>query len=115
MKKMLLLVSGWAIFVLAACVVTPGPGGHGEGGVIIAPALPVVVELADPYYFYQDFHYYYHGDRWSYSKSKNGPWKDLPRDRYPRETRFRGKGAGHDNDRRDDGRRNYDQHNHDRY
>jgi len=97
----------FAVFMLTACVVIPGQ--HG-GGVVIAPPLPAVVELTDPYYFYGDFHYYYHGDRWSYSKSKGGPWNDLPRDRYPRETRFKGKDGKRDYDRRDYDRRDYDRH-----
>ncbi|OPY18559.1 MAG: hypothetical protein A4E74_00496 [Syntrophus sp. PtaB.Bin075] len=96
MKKLLLFVTAWSLFMLSACVMVPAH--HGEG-VVIAPALPAIVELTDPYYFYGDFHYYYHSDRWSYSKSKNGPWKDLPRDRYPRETRFKG---GNGRDGRDD-------------
>jgi len=87
----------FAVFMLTACVVVPG---H-QGGVVIAPPLPAIVELADPYYFYGDFHYYYHGDRWSYSKSKRGPWKDLPRDRYPRETRFKSRDGKRDYERRD--------------
>lgn len=70
MKKLLLFVTAWSLFMLSACVMVPAH--HGEG-VVIAPALPAVVELTDPYYFYGDFHYYYHSDRWSYSKSKNGP------------------------------------------
>lgn len=96
------LVFAALILVLAACVMVPAQ--HGEG-VVIAPALPAVVELVDPYYSYGGFIYYYHGDRWSYSKSRSGPWNDLPRDRYPRETRFRGRDERRDYDRRDYDRR----------
>ena len=42
-------------------------------------------------------YYHYHDHAWLYSHSKAGPWKKLPRDRYPREIRYK----RHD---RDDGR-----------
>jgi hypothetical protein len=70
---------------------TAGPRGT---SVAIAPPLPIVVEMADPYYVYGGFYYYYRDDRWYYSHSHGGPWIDLPRDRYPREVRK--KGNGHD-------------------
>ena len=83
-----------AAFLCAACVMTPGP--HGAG-IVIAPPLPVVVELADPYYVHGGYHYYHQNDRWYYSQSQGGPWKDLPRDRYPKEVRYKEKkGKGHD-------------------
>jgi hypothetical protein len=82
-----------AALLLNACVVTP------SGPYVVAPALPVVVDLGtDPYYYHGGFYYYYHGDRWSYSRSRSGPWQDLPRDRYPHETRFRGRGDHRDRD-----------------
>ncbi len=80
-----------ATLLFTACVMTAGP--HGTS-ITIAPPLPVVVELADPYYAYGGFYYFYNNDRWYYSRSRSGPWIDLPRDRYPREVR--GKGYGHD-------------------
>jgi len=91
--------------LLTACVVAPG-GGNGPGGVMIAPFLPPVVVLdVEPYYFYGDFHYHYTNDRWLYSKSRRGPWAELPRDRYPREVRFKGQNRRQDRhqgpDRRD--------------
>ncbi len=58
--------------------------------VTVAPPLPVVVELYEPYYVYKNYHYVYNGERWYYSSSKTGPWIDLPRDRYPREIRHTG-------------------------
>ncbi len=84
----------WFTFLLAAllctgCFVAAGPHGAGIG---IAPPLPIVVELEDPYYNHRDFHYYYNNDRWFYSRSRGGPWIDLPRDRYPKEVRRKGKG-----------------------
>ena len=72
-------------------------------GVSIAPALPVVVELESPYYVYGGYYYYYHGDRWYYSRARGGPWVALPRDRYPRE--IRNKGRGYEQDRGGRGRR----------
>ncbi|HYP69134.1 MAG TPA: hypothetical protein VEP67_12905 [Thiobacillaceae bacterium] len=93
----MLYVAPLAAFLLTACVVAPGR--HGSE-LVVAPALPVVVELGvEPYYIQGGYYYYYHNDRWSYSNARNGPWMDLPRDRYPREVRFRDRGDGRDRDR----------------
>jgi hypothetical protein len=97
MKKILILTS-FAVFLLAACVVVPRHG-------VVAPYLPPVVVLdVEPYYYYEGFHYHYDRDRWYYSQSRSGPWYDLPRDHYPQELRFKGKGKrhGHDDRRHDD-------------
>ena len=81
-----------AALALAACAVTPGP--HG-GAVVVAPALPTVVVLEDePYYHYHGYHYHYTNNVWYYSESRSGPWKDLPKDRYPKEVRHKGKHKG---------------------
>ncbi len=86
--------------LLAACVVTPAD--HGPG-FAVAPALPVIVELGtDPYYYHGGYYYYYHNDNWSYSNARSGPWRALPRDRYPREVRHRDRGDDHDRRRDDD-------------
>ncbi|MEN6320525.1 MAG: hypothetical protein ABFD82_17445 [Syntrophaceae bacterium] len=76
----------FAVFLCVSCVATVGPYGT---SVTIAPPLPFVVELADPYYVYGGYYYYYHYDRWYYSQSQNGPWIDLPRDHYPGEVRYK--------------------------
>ena len=106
MKRILIatLIAG---SLLTACVVAPGgrSGYHSEG-VMIAPLLPpVVVFDVEPYYFYSDFHYHYTNNSWYYSKSRSGPWAELPRDRYPREVRFKRNDRRHDrgHDRRHDG------------
>jgi len=103
--------------LLSACVVLPGGRrGHGPDGVLIAPLLPSIVVLeTEPYYFHSGFHYHYDNGRWFYARSRGGPWIDLPRDRYPREVRFKGKKTKRDrgrdrhdrdwDDRRRDGRR----------
>lgn len=93
--------------LLTACVVTPADYGPGFA---VAPALPLIVELgADPYYYNSGYYYYYHNNSWSYSNAKTGPWRELPRDRYPREVRHRGRGddrgrgpGDNRDDRRDD-------------
>lgn len=88
MKK-LLLVELVAVALLAGCVVGPGP--RGSGGIVVVPALPQVVILeAEPYYQHGGYFYFYQGDRWSYSRSRSGPWVELPRDRYPKEVKFKG-------------------------
>lgn len=96
-----LIVAPLAALLLSACVVAPAE--HGRG-MVIAPALPVYLELgAEPYYYQSGYHYYYNNSRWQYSNSRSGPWTDLPRNYYPKETRYKGRGDGHD-DRRDDRR-----------
>lgn len=82
-----------AALLLPACVVAPA---HGPD-LVVAPALPVVVELdVAPFYFGGFYYFYHHVDRrWSYARDRTGPWKELPHDRYPREIRYR------DHDRHD--------------
>jgi hypothetical protein len=90
-----------AVSLLTACVVVPAGRGHHSDGVMIAPVLPSLVVLdAEPYYFYSGYHYHYTNSRWLYSRSKNGPWADLPRDRYPKEVRFKSRGHDQRNDDR---------------
>jgi hypothetical protein len=81
----MLVVAPVTALLLAACMVAPADY---PSGMVVAPAMPLVVELgAEPYYYHGGYHYYYHDDRWSYSNSRSGPWIDLPRSHYPRETR----------------------------
>jgi hypothetical protein len=94
MKKVFLALI-FAMSICVACVVAPGPSGP---EVAIAPPLPLTVELVDPYYVYGGFHYYYNNDRWYYSHSRGGPWRDLPREHYPKEVRIKG-GWGHERGR----------------
>ena len=99
----MLIVAPLTALLLTACVVSPSPGGY---GVVVAPALPLVVELGPEPYFYQSgYYYYYNNNRWSYSNTRSGPWMDLPRSHYPREIRFRGgaddRGRGEDHDYRE--------------
>lgn len=103
MKKLLFPLIA-AMLMCAACVATVGP--HGTS-VTVAPPLPVVVELEDPYYVHGGYYYYYNNDRWYYSQSRGGRWIDLPRDRYPREVRYKRGGGDRDKgyeDRHDRGR-----------
>jgi hypothetical protein len=100
MKKMLMIVPLTAL-LLSACIVAPPQPPR----VVMAPALPVIVELhAEPYYYQHGYYYYYDNNYWRYSDSRSGPWTDLPRSHYPKETKFkgqgkgRGKGQGHDRD-----------------
>lgn len=85
-------------FILMGCIL---PGRHGP--VIIPPPLPPIVVLeGEPYYSHNGYQYYYHHERWYYSKSRGGPWEDLPRSHYPKEIRFK--------ERDRDGRRGGDWH-----
>lgn len=112
MKKIIIAIL-FVLPILAACVAVPAGRGHHPRGVIIAPVLPPTVVLdPGPYYYHGGFHYYYKHDRWYYSKSNRGPWKNLPRDRYPRKVRYKKKGRHHD-DRHHDDRRYDDRHHHD--
>ena len=99
----MLIVATLAALLLNACVVVPA--GHGSG-MVVAPALPPIVELGvEPYYFHGGYYYYYDNSSWRYSNSRSGPWADLPRSHYPKETRFKGRadgrGGDQDRDRRD--------------
>ena len=75
-----------ATMLAAGCVVAPGPGPR-AGGVLVPFLPPVVVLGEEPYYHHKDFYYHYSHDRWYYSRSRRGPWTDLPRDHYPNEVR----------------------------
>jgi hypothetical protein len=78
------------VFLFVGCVVGPGPRGS---GVVVVPALPSIVVLeTEPYYYQSGYHYHYQNDRWYYSNARSGPWAELPRDRYPREVRYKNRG-----------------------
>jgi cytochrome c peroxidase len=105
MKRLFLAVP-LGVFLFVGCVV--GPGYRGSG-VVVVPALPTVVVLEEePYYFHAGYHYHYRDNRWFYSNARSGPWVELPRDRYPKEVRHKGRGdergrgekRGHDKDHR---------------
>jgi len=94
-----------AALLLTACYVAPVDRGPGY---VVAPALPVVVELGvEPYYYHGGYYYYYNDRRWTYSHAKTGPWRELPRDRYPREIKYKGR-DGRDRDRDGDRGRDRD-------
>jgi hypothetical protein len=109
--KMFLIATIIAVFMLTACAV-PGRRGHkADGKVVIVPFLPSIVVLdTEPYYFHNDYHYRYDKGRWFYSKSRKGPWTDLPKNRYPKEVRFKGKNKQKDKDLDRDNRGRDDQH-----
>jgi len=79
-----------AFIMVAACVFVPA--GRRGSGVVVVPPLPAIVILEEePYYYHSGYYYYYQNDRWFYSNVKSGPWVDLPRGHYPKETRFKGR------------------------
>ncbi len=81
------LATLFAAAMLTGCVVEPGP-------------LPPIVEFdEEPYYYHGGFHYYFRDNAWYYSHARNGPWKPLPLDRYPKETRFKGRNHGPEHER----------------
>ena len=108
MKRICLAVL-LGVFLFVGCVV--GPGRHGSGMVVV-PALPSIVVLeTEPYYFHSGYHYHYQNDRWYYSNARSGPWAELPRDRYPKEVRYKGRGheRGGGDDRGRDEKRGHDE------
>jgi hypothetical protein len=99
----MLIAALLAALLLSACIVVPAD--HGPPGMVVAPALPAIVELGpDPYYYQRGYYYYYDNNRWRYSNSRSGPWADLPRSHYPKETRYKGHGDGRGGDQNQDGR-----------
>lgn len=90
MKKGLLTL----VFAACACISCAATVGYHGAGVAIAPPLPATVVMVEPYYAHGGYHYYHHDDKWYYSRSKGGHWADLPRDRYPKEVRYKGNGEG---------------------
>lgn len=93
-----LTVALLATSLLTACYVVPDRHDR-DYGYTVAPALPVIVELGGEPYFYQSgYYYFYNNNSWSYSNAKTGPWRELPKDRYPREVRFHGRDRGHGDD-----------------
>lgn len=78
-----LLVS---VIMITGCLMVPGP----RGGVSFVPILPPLVVLGpEHYYAHEGYHYRYENNNWRYSRSRSGPWAELPRDHYPREVRYR--------------------------
>jgi hypothetical protein len=75
-----------AALMCVSCAAYVGP--HGAG-VSIGPPLPYTMESANPYYAYSGRPDYYNNDRGYYAQSGSGPWRDLPRDQYPREVRYK--------------------------
>lgn len=89
------MLAGTCVTVMmgAGCLLVPGR--HGQP-VLLAPPLPsIVVFDTDPYYVQSGYHYHYRNDGWYYSQSRNGPWTSLPRDRYPKEVRYKDGRSGH--------------------
>jgi hypothetical protein len=117
MKKAV-FVAVISAFFAGGCAI--GFVGHHRGeSLMIVPALPVTVEIdADQYYSQNGYFYRYQGNAWVYSQSRQGPWSDLPRSRYPRQVRSRGQ-INHDNnngglEKRDRDNRDHDNQQHDR-
>jgi len=97
--KSFVLFALFASFALTGCFFSPAPPDY--WGVTVSP-LPPVVELCDDPYYYQDgYHYYYKDNNWHYSRSRNGPWENLPRSHWPKEVRRKGQGDDQDRDRAD--------------
>lgn len=109
--KNLVLVALFATFALTACVVSPGPPGY--GGVTVSPLPAVVVLDADSYYYQDGYYYYYQNNDWRYSKSRSGPWAELPRSHWPKEIKHRGRDDDRDRGRHDDRGRDDDRDGHD--
>ena len=99
MKKHVIF-SLFALLILTACVVSPGPSEY--GGVTVSPLPAVVVLGSDPYYYQNGYYYYYQNNNWRYSKSRSGPWSNLPRSHWPKEIRHRDRNHYQDRDRYDD-------------
>ena len=90
MKKILISTIVMVFLLIAYTVMAMGVHGPGVDVVVSIPALPfLVVMQEEPYYYHQGYHYHYTDNRWYYSKSKRGPWKDLPRSQYAKEVKYK--------------------------
>jgi hypothetical protein len=99
----MLVVASLAALLLGACIVTPADRG---ARLVVPPPLPVIVEFdVEPFYYQSGYYYHYDNNRWRYSNSRSGPWTDLPRSHYPKETRYKGRGDGRGKDHDRDDRR----------
>ena len=95
--KAAIFTIGLATMMLSGCLMAPYPP---DGSVMMAPPLPSVVWMdTGPYYYNGGSTYYYQTRVWHYSNHKEGPWRTLPRDRYPREVRHRDGDGGEHRDR----------------
>lgn len=104
MKKILISTSVMLFLLMefqSTAMAMGRPGGESDVSIVVTvPALPsVVVMERDPYYQHQGYYYYYKQDQWYYSKSKRGPWRDLPRSRYAKEVKYKGKHWKYDHSR----------------
>jgi hypothetical protein len=90
MKKILISTIVMVFLLMACTVMAMGRRPPSVGVVVTIPALPsIVVMEQEPYYYHQGYHYHYTNDRWYYSKSKSGPWIDLPRSHYAKEVKYK--------------------------
>lgn len=101
MYKMLLVAPLMAL-LLSACLIAPAGRGSAR---VVAPPLPLIVELdVEPYFYQSGYYYYYDNNRWRYSNSRSGPWADLPRSHYPKRTKFKSRDDRGNRDNDDNGR-----------
>ena len=86
--------------LIVGCLVSRS---HRDGQITIAPMLPALVVLeTEPYYVHEGYHYHYRDGSWYYAHSRTGPWASLPRDRYPKEVRYRNRDSDREQNRRHD-------------
>ncbi len=69
-------------------IVAPPPG------IIVQPLPPVYVVPGRHVYFYGNAYYYNWGGGWYWSRHQQGPWQELPRDRWPSRMDQHGDGPG---------------------
>jgi hypothetical protein len=97
MKKTLIPTIVMVCLLMACSAMAMGRRGPDVDVVLSIPLLPPIVELqTEPYYNHSGYYYHFDNERWYYSRSRGGPWADLPRDHYPKETRYKGKHWQHD-------------------
>ncbi len=75
--------------VIGPPVVAPPPP-----GVVVSPLPPVYVVPDRHIYFYGSFYYYHWQNGWYWSRREQGPWHELPRDRWPSRMERRGDEGG---------------------
>ena len=66
--------------------IVPGPLPPGVKKTL-SPLPPLLIRSGRPIYFYNNRYYYFWQGGWYFSRKRTGPWRSLPVEFYPKETK----------------------------